>query len=111
VAKVRPSRFVAPDGSSDSEGQVLRLELERQLSAVLAAQTERDQRIAQLNDELTLKSALLEQAEATKRAELEGRRHSDKLLAVQTSLVKQKNVKLADMRAKRNRDGRRRGLD
>jgi hypothetical protein len=99
-------RFVAPDGSS--EGQVIRLELERQLSAVLAAQTERDQRVAQLNDELTLKSSLLEQAKATKRAELEGRRHSDKLL-VQTSLVKQKNVKLADLRAKRNRDGR--GLD
>ena len=40
------------------------MELERQLSVSLAAQTERDQRIAQLTDDLVLKSALLEQAEA-----------------------------------------------
>jgi peptidoglycan hydrolase CwlO-like protein len=50
-----------------------RLELERQLSTVLAVQTELDERVAQLNDELAVKSALLEQAEAntaeaTKRA-------------------------------------------
>jgi hypothetical protein len=53
--------FVAPGPYS---GEVARLELERQLSVSLAAQTERDQRIAQLADELALKSALLEQAEA-----------------------------------------------
>jgi chromosome segregation ATPase len=47
-----------------SEGEATRLELERHLSESLAAQTERDQRIAQLTDELALKSALLEQAEA-----------------------------------------------
>jgi hypothetical protein len=39
-------------------------DLERQLSETLAAQTERDRRIAQLTDGLALKSALLEQAEA-----------------------------------------------
>jgi len=44
---------------SSSEGEVTRLELERQLSGLLAAQTERDQRIARLTDELTLKSALM----------------------------------------------------
>jgi hypothetical protein len=55
-------KFAAP--YSSSEGEVTRLELERQLSVSLAAQTERDQRIAQLTDELALKSALLEQAEA-----------------------------------------------
>jgi hypothetical protein len=40
------------------------IELERQLSETLVAKTERDRRIAQLTDELTVKSALLEQAEA-----------------------------------------------
>ena len=49
---------------SSSEGEIARLELERQLSVLLVAQTERDHRIAQLTDELALKSALLEQAEA-----------------------------------------------
>ena len=40
------------------------MELERQLSVLLAAQSERDQLIARQTDELALKSALLEQAEA-----------------------------------------------
>ena len=76
---------------SSEEGEVTRLELERQLSVLLAAQTERDHRIAQLSDELALKSALLEQseanaAEAAKRAGLELREYADRLL-VQTSLV------------------------
>jgi hypothetical protein len=60
-AKVQPGtmrKFAAPH--SPSEGEVTRLELERQLSVSLAAQTERDRRIAQLTDELALKSALLE---------------------------------------------------
>ena len=38
-------------------------ELEQLLSETLAVQTEQDQRLAQLADELALKSALLEQAE------------------------------------------------
>jgi hypothetical protein len=68
------AKFAAP--LSSSEGEVTRLELERQLSVSLAVQTERDQRFAQLTDELALKSALLEQAEANaveaaKRAGLE----------------------------------------
>ncbi len=52
------------------------VELERKLSAMLAAQTERDRRVAQLTEELVQKVALLEQAEANaaeakKRAGLE----------------------------------------
>jgi hypothetical protein len=83
------AKFVAPHSSS--EGEVTRLELERQLSVSLA---ERDHRVAQLTDELALKSALLEQAEANaaegaKRARLEVREHADRLL-MQTSLVEQR---------------------
>ena len=52
--------FVVPEPS----GEVARLELERQLSVSIAAQIERDRRIAQLTDELALKNALLEEAEA-----------------------------------------------
>ena len=55
-------RFKVPHFSS--EGKVTRSQLERQPLVSLAALTERDQRIAQLTDELALKSALLEQAEA-----------------------------------------------
>ena len=50
------AKLVAPDGSFKKE--VVRLEheriadLERQLSETLAAQTERDRRIAQLTDQL-----------------------------------------------------------
>ncbi|KAN0105728.1 hypothetical protein V8E52_010740, partial [Russula decolorans] len=98
-------KFAAPHSSS--EGEVARLELERQLSGSLATQTERDQRIAQLTDELALKSALLEQAEvnaaeaaeAAKRAGLELREHADRLL-IQTSLVKQRDAELLDMQTK-----------
>jgi chromosome segregation ATPase len=97
-----------PDVSS--EGEVTRLEygrvveLERQLSAMLAAQTERDQRLAQLADELALKSALLERveanaAEATELAGPEPRELADRLLA-QTSLVEHKDAELVKMQAK-----------
>jgi hypothetical protein len=77
------------------------LELERQVSVLLAAQTERDQRIARLTDELTLKSALLEQAEANpterkRHAKLELRKHEDRRL---TSLVKQRDVEPVDTQA------------
>ena len=77
------------------------VELERQLLATLAAQTKRDQRLAK---ELTLKSALLEQAEAnaveaTKRAGLEPRELADSLLA-QTSLVEHKDTELVRMQVK-----------
>jgi chromosome segregation ATPase len=69
---------------SFSEGEVTRLELDRQLSALLAAQTERDQRIAQLTGDHALKSALLEQAEANateakKHEELKLREHQANL--------------------------------
>jgi len=103
------------------------VELERQLSATLAAQAERDRRLAQLIEELTLKSTLLEQAEANaaeaaKRAGLleethvhvlrdhtdiqgrhaaldaELREQADRLLA-QTSLVEQKDAELVNVQA------------
>jgi hypothetical protein len=89
---------------SSSEGDVARLELERQLSVSLAAQTERDQRIVQLTYELALKSSLLKQAEANateaaKRAGLELLEHADRLLT-QSSRAKQRDVELRDMQAK-----------
>jgi len=60
------------------------IELERKLSAMLAAQTERDMRVAQLTDELAQNSALLKQSEANaveakKRAGLEQREMQAKL--------------------------------
>ena len=75
-----------------------------QLSALLTAQTERDQQITQLTAKLAVKSALLEQseansAEAAKRAGLELREHTDQLL-MQTSLVKQRDVELSHMQAR-----------
>jgi chromosome segregation ATPase len=92
---------------SASKVEVARLELERQLSVSLAVQAERGHRIAQLTDELALKSALLEQAEANAteaamRAEavgLEQREHADRLL-MQTSLVEQRDAELVDMQAR-----------
>jgi len=85
-------------------GEVTRLKLERQLSVLLAAQTERDHRIAQLTDDLVRKSAQVEQteanaAEAAKRAGLDLREHADRLLT-QTSLVEQRDAMLVDMQAK-----------
>jgi hypothetical protein len=53
------------------------LQLEWQLSLSLAAQTERDLRIAQLTDELSLKSALLEQAKANA---IEAKKHEERTL-------------------------------
>jgi hypothetical protein len=96
------AEFAAPHSSS--EGGVTSLELERERSVSLAAQTERDQRIARLTDELARKSALLEQvdanaAEAAKRAGLELRAHADRL-CMQTSQVEQRDAELVDMQAK-----------
>jgi len=85
------AKFAAPD--SPSEGEVARLELGRHPSVSLAPQTERDHRIARLTDELALKGALLEQAEAN------AAEAADRLL-IQTSLVKQRDVELKDMQAK-----------
>ena len=93
-------RLTAPPYSSE----VTRSELERQLSGLLAAQTERDQLIARQTDELELKSALLEQAELNAaqengRARLELRKYEHRLLA-QTSLVKQRDAELVDIQSK-----------
>ena len=82
------AKLVAPDAPSGKEiarledGRVI--ELERQLSETLVAKTELGRRNAQLTDELALKSALLEQAEANavkveKRAGLEQRELQAKL--------------------------------
>jgi len=77
---------VAPDVSPEKE--IVRLQherfLERKLSAMLAAQTERDRRMTQLTDELARNSALLRQSEANaaeekKRARLEQREMQAKL--------------------------------
>jgi vacuolar-type H+-ATPase subunit I/STV1 len=81
------------------------LELERQLSVLLAAQTERDQLIARQTDELALKSALLEQAEANavetaRRAGSDLREYVDDQRLMWTSLVKQRDAELVDMQAK-----------
>ena len=102
---------------SSSEGEVARLEherfmeLKRQLLVSLAAQTERDQRIAQLTDELALKNSLLEQAEANatetaKRAVLELGEHLDQPL-MQVSMAKQSDqvdvqAKLEELPVSRN---------
>jgi hypothetical protein len=97
------NEFAAPHCSS--EGEVSRLELERQLSVLLAAQTERDHRFAQLTDELALKSALLEQAEANavetaRHAGPEVREDADDRRLMQTSLVKHRDVELVDVQAR-----------
>ena len=81
------------------------MKLERQLSISLAAQTERDQRIARLTDELALKSALLEQAEANaveaaRHAGPEVREDADDRRLMRTSLVKQRDVELVDVQAR-----------
>ena len=94
--------FVAPDSYS---GEVARLELERQLSVSLAAQTERDQRIALLTDELALKSALLEQTqanavEAKKREGLESRELQENLerqLSVQLAAQTERDRRIAQL--------------
>ena len=105
----------APHSSSEGEVGILEYEgmiwLERQLSALLTAQNERDQQITQLTAKLAVKSALLEQAEANavkaaesaadtaNRAGLELREHADQLL-MQTSLVKQRDVELRYMQVR-----------
>jgi chromosome segregation ATPase len=81
------------------------LELERKPSVLLAARTERDRHIAQLTEELALKSTLLEQAEANaveaaRRAGSELREYVDGQRLKWTSLVKQRDVELVDMQAK-----------
>ena len=81
------------------------MELERQLSMSLAAQTERDHRIVQLTDELAVKSALLEQAEANaveiaRHAGPEIREDADDRQLMWTSLVKQRDVELVDVQAR-----------
>ncbi len=78
----------APDVSPETEIARLEherlVELERKLSAMLAAQTMRDRRIAQLTDELAQNDALLKQSKANavetkKRAGLEQREMQAKL--------------------------------
>ncbi len=83
------------------------IELERKLSAMLAAQTERDMRVAQLTDELAQNSALLKQSEANaveakKRAGLEQREMQaklDELLSRATEANEWSQQELAEVRA------------
>ena len=93
------------EASHSSSGEVTRLELERQLSVSLAAQSERDRRIARLTDELALKNALLEQSEANaveaaRRAGSELREYVDDQRLKWTSLVKERDVELVDMQVR-----------
>ena len=90
VNAVKPSEKTRSDPMKDDN------QLEQQLSAMLATQTERDQHLAQLTEELALKSALLEAAEAMKGAGLEPRELADWRLA-QTSLVERKDAELVKM--------------
>ena len=97
------TKFAEPHSSS--EGEVTRLELERQLSVSLSVPTEPGHRIAQLTGELALKSALLEQAkanpaEAARRVGPELHKHADVRRLIRTSLVKRRDVKLVDMQAR-----------
>ena len=103
-----PTSFAVPDtpsrGDFGPQEHECLVELERQLSATLAAQSKRDQHLSQLTDKLALKSALLEQAEAnaveaTTCAGLEPRDHGNELLG-QTSLMEQKDAELVKMQAK-----------
>jgi len=99
-AEVQPSTMRSSRHLILPEGEATRLELERQLSELLAAKTERDQRIARLTDELALKSTLLEQAEANavEAASAAAEHANDR----RTSLVKQiqREAELVDMQAK-----------
>ena len=89
---------------SSTEGEATRLKVERQPSVSLGVQTERDQRITLLTDELALNCARLEQAEANaaegkRRAILELQEHEDRLLA-QTLLAKRRDAELADTQSR-----------
>ena len=100
-----PSTQEQPQRQTSSEGEVTRLELERRLSVSLSVQTERGHLIAQLADELTLKSALLEQAEVNavetaRRAGLEQREYMDNQRLMWTSLAKERDVELVDLQAR-----------
>lgn len=95
LSRVWCAKFEVPDASSEggfarSERDRL-VDLERQLSATLAAHSERDQRLAQLTDEPALKNALLKQAkansaEAMKHAGLELCKHTHRLLELEIEL-------------------------
>ena len=100
-------KYPEPEGNAvNSNEKTTRLELERQLSVSLAAQTERDQRIiAQLSDELAKKSALLEQSEANAveaagRAGSELREYVSDQRLMWTLLEEQRNVELVEMQVK-----------
>ena len=93
INAVKPSEKTRSDPMKDDN------QLEQQLSAMLATQTERAQYLAQLTEELELKCALLESAEATKGTGLEPRELADWRLA-QTSLVERKDAELVKMQTK-----------
>ena len=106
---IHPKAFPVEENALLEHGRLVELEL--QLSEMLVAQTERDRRIAQLTDELTLKSALLNQgAEERKRAGLELRqlqvKHDELLLSrdqAEANLAEEKKctgLELRELQAK-----------
>jgi hypothetical protein len=70
------------------------------LSELLDAQKERDRRLAELTEQLALKSTLLEQAEANGRSTSEAAKRAGQELLVQTSLVKQRDLELITTQAR-----------
>ena len=97
----------APSGSGKEIARLEHghlIEPERQLSETLVAKTERDRHVAQLTDELVLKSALLEQAEANAAGEKKRVRKTGATLNWQAKLDKGKPMsgakrELTEMRA------------
>jgi hypothetical protein len=93
------AKLVAPDAPSAKEiarsehGRLI--ELERQLSETLVAKTERNRRIAQLTDELALKSALHEQAEAKLVLKSTLHEQAEAKLVLKSALQEQAEAKLA----------------
>ncbi|KAI8980785.1 hypothetical protein BD414DRAFT_420720 [Trametes punicea] len=98
------AKLAALETSSDNE--VVRAErervadLERQLSAALAGQAERDRKIKELNDSLSLQTTLLEQAEAraddaSKRADTLAQSHERD--AEEQSTLRERNAVLETM--------------
>ncbi|OBZ78636.1 Tip elongation aberrant protein 1 [Grifola frondosa] len=84
---------------SSSESDIVRLnrdriaELEKQLAVLMSGQTQRDRKVAELNDSLALQTTLLEQAEAraedaSKRADILAQSH-DRDSEAHTSLLEQ----------------------
>ena len=93
------AKLVAPDAPSGKEiarsehGRLI--QLERQLSETLVAKTEQNRHIAQLTDELAVKSALLEQTEVKLALKSALHGQAEAKLALKSTLLEQAEGKLA----------------